>query len=400
WLTWGGFLRLDSAYNIARPAPAPGAPDYRGLNKLRLALQLELGLKLGRDWDVFVSGQAFHDAAYALKGREDYTPATLKRYESEAELREGFLRGTLTSWMDIKLGRQIAVWGKADAIRVVDVLNPVDFREPGLTDLEDIRIPLSMSRLDFYLGNWSLGAVAVHEVRFDKQPAFGSEFYPLPIPLPREEIPAGGGANTEYGVSLAGLFSGWDMAFYWAQVFNDEARFDAGKLVHDRLTMRGLGFSASADSWLFKGELARFDGLRFFGFPGEEFAQVKGVLGVEYAGFRDTTLSLEAGGRHLKDYREVMAGPPWNLAETVVQYVAFYNGSFLREKLKLIGQWNYFGHSAEQGSLHRYGLTYELAPALNLGGGLVLYQAGNGENALLAGVQDNDRLYMDLKWSF
>ncbi len=92
--------------------------------------------------------------------------------------------------LDIKVGRQIIVWGRSDNMRVTDVLNPLDLREPGLTDIEDLRMPVAMTRLDFYHGNWNVTGVAVHEQRSDKKPSYGSDFYPLPLvfgPLPDKE---------------------------------------------------------------------------------------------------------------------------------------------------------------------------------------------------------------------
>ena len=83
----------------------------------------------------------------------------LDAYEQESELREVYLQGALASALDIKVGRQIVVWGKSDNIRITDVLNPIDNREPGLVDIEDVRLPLTMSRLDFYFGDWGLSTM-------------------------------------------------------------------------------------------------------------------------------------------------------------------------------------------------------------------------------------------------
>ena len=65
------------------------------------------------------------------------------------------------------------VWGKSDNLRVTDVLNPLDNREPGLVDIEDLRLPTTMTKLDLYLGDWNLSGMVVHEVRFNKAPALG-----------------------------------------------------------------------------------------------------------------------------------------------------------------------------------------------------------------------------------
>ncbi|MEE8554256.1 MAG: DUF1302 family protein [bacterium] len=403
----GGFIRLDGSYNFAHKAPEPGQTDYRGLSKLRLALQLELSLQLAENWRAFISGQAFRDFAYGINGREQYTQAVLDQHEDEAEFREVFLLGTPIASLDAKVGRQIVVWGKSDNIRVVDVLNPLDNREPGLTDLEDLRLPVTMTRLDYYFGDWSLTGIAVHEVRFNKDPAPGSDFFPFDPPPP-EVLPDDGGENTEYAAALSGIFSGWDLAFYWAQVFDDQAHvedIDPGPgeeqaLVHARITMVGAAVNVALGNWLLKSEAARFTGLEFFTVPERTFTRVDGLLGAEYAGITDTTLSFEAVDRHLFEFDKALEQEPIRQSKDVNQYVLTYRGSFLREQLDLVAVLSFFGAKGEQGSLQRYSATYELATALDLTGGVVLFTPGEGENFLLVSGRDNDRAFFELKWSF
>ena len=58
------------------------------------------------------------------------------------------------------------VWGKSDNIRVTDVLNPLELREPGLVDLEMIRLPVTMTKLDYYIKGLNLSGIVIHEVRY------------------------------------------------------------------------------------------------------------------------------------------------------------------------------------------------------------------------------------------
>ena len=72
----------------------------------------------------------------------------------------------ITNNFDLKAGRQIVVWGRMDNIRVNDVLNPLDLRIPGLTDIEDLRLPVFMTRVDYYLANIALTGYLIHERRY------------------------------------------------------------------------------------------------------------------------------------------------------------------------------------------------------------------------------------------
>ena len=48
-------------------------------------------------------------------------------------------------------------------------------------------------------------------------------FIPAELPPVHEEIPENGFEHMEYALSASGIFSGWDIAFYWADVYSDAA---------------------------------------------------------------------------------------------------------------------------------------------------------------------------------
>ena len=130
------------------------------MTKVRPFFSLTWDAKLGSNWNSRISAKAFYDFAYGLKERDSFTSEVLNELEKEAELREVYLEGSPLGSLDIRLGSQIVAWGTADSLRVVDVLNPTDNREYGMTDLEDVRIPLAMTKLDYYFGNFKLQAIA------------------------------------------------------------------------------------------------------------------------------------------------------------------------------------------------------------------------------------------------
>ncbi len=411
-----GFVRLDSSYNFAHKAPKGGAPpdgtDYRGLSKLRVALQLELSFDFSEEWKLFLSGQANRDFAYQLNGRDTYTQEVLDQYEQESEFREVYLRVSPGSDLDLKLGRQIVVWGKSDNIRITDVLNPIDNREPGVVDIEDIRLPVTMSRLDYFFGDWSLTAIAVHEVRFNKDPVFGSDFFPLPFRQPPERVPSDGGGNTEYALALSGIFSGYDVAFYWARIFDDAAHvtsptgstnpvscFVPGgcELRHSRLNMLGAAYNIAVGNWLWKTEAAIFEGLEFFSRPGEKFKRLDFLFGFEYTPVPDSVISVEASDRHILNFRGELEQPPDSTPRNINQYVFAYRADMLRQQLHLVALAIFFGREAERGSIRRVSATYDLFDAFSIGGGIVTYHPGN---FILDVARNNDRIFFDTKYSF
>lgn len=398
-----GSLGLGISYSFAHDAPEPGEADYRGFSRVRPDLHLNLDVAISDDWKALVSGRAFYDFAYQIKGRDEYTDEVLDTYEKEAEFGEVYVHGSLLPNLDLKVGRQIIVWGKSDNIRVVDVLNPLDNREPGLVDIEDLRLPVAMSKLDYYFSKWNLSAIAVHEIRFNKNPVLGSEFYPFDTTLPEEEKPANSLENTEYGLALNGIFRGWDLSFYGARFFDDQSHLEMlspGHLErrHSRLSMVGVATNVALGNWLLKSEAALFNGLEFFAIPGETNSRVDILAGVEYSGFTNTTLSLEAVNRHIIDFDSRLEAPPDSAQENEFQTVLRYSGDFLHDTLHVVLLGSTFGVAGEDGAFQRFSVEYDLTDFFSLIVGVVTYQSG--DKALFEHIGDNDRLFLEATYSF
>jgi len=286
-----GSLSLGSSINyLAHSAFAgPGREtDYRGVQRLRSRLNLQLDVDLPWKWKGRVAGFGFYDWAYFINGRDDYTEDVLDMYEWEVDFQEVWIQGSPLDDLDVKIGRQIVNWGRSDTLRVLDVLNPLDNREPGLVDIEDLRRPVAMVKVDYYLGKWSLSGIAIPEIRFNLNPPFGSDFAPVTASLGTleafavpEEIPDEKLANTEWAVALKGIFSGWDVSLHYARYWRDEpylrpvfqvipnppdpptVSLEGTELQHSRVTLVGAGGNYIIGSWLFKSEIAWIDGINY-----------------------------------------------------------------------------------------------------------------------------------------
>jgi len=113
--------------------------------------------------------RGFVDNAYGMAGKENFDEDVLLGYEQEFEFGEVWKEGAFFDFADMKFGRQIIVWGEADAGSVTDILNPRDLREPFFTDPDEIKLPVGMVKLDFYPTLKSnLTVVLIPELRFHK----------------------------------------------------------------------------------------------------------------------------------------------------------------------------------------------------------------------------------------
>lgn len=398
-----GSLSLGLSYSFAHDAPKPGETDYRGLTCLRPDLHLDLDLTISENWKALISGRAFYDLAYEINSRDKYSDEVLDEYEKEAEFGEVYLQGSLLTSLDLKVGRQIVVWGKSDNIRVVDILNPLDNREPGLVDIEDLRLPVTMTRLDYYLGKWNLTAIAVHEIRFNKNPVFGSKFFPSETPMPEEKKPTTSLDNTECALALNGIFRGWDISFYGARFFDDQPHIESVSPAHlerrhSRLTMVGTAVNVALGNWLLKSEAAYFDGLEFFAVPGEKKSRFDVLAGVEYSGLTNTTISLEAVNRHINNFHSTLKAPPDSAQEDEFQTVLRYSGDFLHDTLHVVMLASTFGVTGDDGSLQRFSMEYDVTDDFSVKLGLVSYQSG--DKVQFKNIGDNDRLFLEATYSF
>jgi uncharacterized protein DUF1302 len=392
-----GSVELSGSVNYRAHRSDTGT-DYRGLQRLRNRANLQLDVDLPYEWKGRVEGWGFYDAAYAINGRSDYTREVRREYELDAEVGEAWLAGDLAEHVDVAIGRQVVIWGRSESLRVLDVLNPLDNREPGRVDLEDIRRPVSMLNLKGYAGDWSAALIAIPEIRFDSNPVVGSDFFPGTIDL-AERRPHHF-EDTELAAALNGTFSGWDVSLHGAWFWNDLPRLDGAlvptRLVHDRLWMVGAGGNYTKGSWLFKAELAYLDGLGFFGL--RDKSRFDALLGAEYYGIADTTLVVEVVERHLFAYERGMRSAPSFTREDSQEIALRLSRNFWNDTLHATLVGIVLAIDARDGSVARFDLDYDVLDALTVGVGLLLYQQG----ALppLDAWADNDRVIFKLKWSF
>jgi hypothetical protein len=419
-----GKFTLAAVYNISHEAPAPGQTDFRGLSRLRPELCLNLEVDLADTWYCKIGGRGFHDFAYAIQGRNDFTDQVLDEYENEIELTETYIEGAITPSLNLKIGRQIVVWGNTENFRVTDILNPVDNRDPGMVDIEDLRLPTGMARLTYYNRSCNLSFIAVPEIRFDKQPVMGNDFYPFDRPLPPEDKPADSLKNIETAMALKGIFHGWDMTLYGAFFFNDESHFETigsretvvgqtplpdGDMApvialvpiyrrrHARLSMTGFSVNVARGSWLFKSEAAFTGGLKF-NTTDDEKCRLKGLVGFEYSGFTDTLVVLELVQTHLFDYQDRMGDAPDYADENRFEAAFRISRNLYHDRLELMLLAIAMGNKARDGAFERLTAEYELTDALTIKAGGVFYQ--DGESIMYDNIHDNNRFFVNLEYTF
>lgn len=84
---------------------------------------------------------------YESTGNLDRNYKGHRLYSQQDWLRELYVDTTLADWQ-FRLGKQQVVWGTADGIKLLDIINPTDYREFNQNTFEDSRIPVWMLKAE------------------------------------------------------------------------------------------------------------------------------------------------------------------------------------------------------------------------------------------------------------
>ena len=397
-----GSLSQRLVYNLAHDAPPAGSVDHRGLSSLRSRLDLRFEADLGPEWQAHAGGHFWVDHALRISGRSLYPSEFLAEYEREAELGEFYIKGPITANADLTLGRQIVIWGRSDQFRVTDILNSIDNRLPGLTDIEDLRLPVTMAEIKFYSAPWNLDLLAIPERRFNKLPVPGSDFFTGAASPPARDAPANRFGTPEYGVALTGVFSNWDFSLYAANVFDDRPHVvrtsDGPRLRHNRVRIMGVAGNFVTGNWLLKAELAAQTGLRFSNVSDTSFTRLSALAGAEYSGLADTTIAVEAVNHHLVDFDNRLVSPPDDRRKNEPGTAIRVSRRFQNDSIEVTFLALNFGLTGKNGAVQRAQVSYDWTDSVDLTTGIVMYR--DGEQAPFRRIGDNDRLFLSINYHF
>jgi hypothetical protein len=381
-----GSVDLESHYNTL---------NNKKLSSFKMLLDLNVDYKWKDNYKLKSNIKAYHD--FIFDSAMSHYAQTPQGYENEITLNELSFEGRLSSRVDFKIGRQIVVWGKSDSIRVSDILNPLDSRNPGLVDIKNLRLGRLMSKLDFYANDFDISFIVLHENRFSKRSKFGSDFKP-DVDLKTHEV-GNGLKHTGLALSLNKRFEGADLAVYFADTYLDKSYLKEGELYyHNRSKMLGVAYSQAVSGYLLKAELAHFDTIKYSSIN-ETKARSDFLLGIEYNGIIDTSLAYEIVVRRIHRYEAGIntKSNAFKLREEYQQAVRFKQ-SYLNQTLDLNAVVNVFGVSANRGGSVRVSLDYALDDEISLSVGGINYLSGN--NPIFDNRKDNDRIFVKVGYAF
>ena len=141
----------------------------------------------------------------------------------DAELRELYVQGQIGKvWL--RAGKQQVVWGQADGLKVLDVVDPQSFEEFILPAFEDSRIPLWTLETEIPVGKAQLQLLWIPDpTTHDVPPAGGVYAFTAPrflgpppppgVTVDVEDFnrPDDAFRDSDVGARLSGFWKGWDL---------------------------------------------------------------------------------------------------------------------------------------------------------------------------------------------
>lgn len=253
-------------------------------------------------------GQPTNDFRSAASSR--WTPGDYV----DVELRELFLDFDVGETL-VRLGKQQVVWGQADGLRILDVINPLSYREFILPDFEDRRIPLWMVNAEVPVAGATLQFLWIPDQTYDEFPvAEGSyaftapRFRPAlddqePAQLQSLQKPNSVLKDSDVGLRLSAFTGGWDLTANYLYHYQDQPVLELDRSsaltqvipTYKRTHLAGVSASTAFGDFVFRGELG-YSTDRYFTSNAnargvEKSHELSGVLGLDYSGLTDTLIS-------------------------------------------------------------------------------------------------------------
>ena len=277
-----------------------------------------------KNYNVYAEGRFRWNGVFM--GTTPYSEQARDAYEFSFDLREGYVQVPIAGF-DWSVGWQQVVWGKADQLRILDQINPLDLREFVLLDMKDYRKPVPMIRLNKTINKWE--GELLYIPRFDPfyLAVSGSEYdmhlipdTPGVVELPTAQYNSVG-QGAESGLRLSRSFQKFDLslvALYTRDAtpvlsqsfYGDPNNPYLGlRKEYHRYFMSGTSFSLPvANAMVMRGEFSYIPARTFMldtvseGNGLERHGEVATMIALDYT-YEDWLFSIQALNRNIIDWQ-------------------------------------------------------------------------------------------------
>ena len=263
-----GFLQLEMARTTESPV-------HWSKMLIRADLSSQGNLGGGIKWKL--GARMDYDAVHSLY---DFYPGAVARDQRfNLTLRENYMDISAGDW-DFRLGKQHVVWGEMVGLFFADVVSARDMREFILPEFDTMRITQWAARAEYFKDDYHAELLWIPVASYDQIGKPGAEFFPyqlqpegVSVQYRNEVRPPRNLSNSNYGLRLSTLKSGWDISgfAYSSMDINPTFYRDAvsvpGTYIyqarHDRINQFGSTLAKDFGSFVLKGEMVYTRGRQF-----------------------------------------------------------------------------------------------------------------------------------------
>lgn len=208
------------------------------LQKSEIILKPEFIYRLNRNSKFVLKGQLYSDLNDNLETgvpKETTVSGMNKRLfigdRTNLELREFYFYTKIKNKLRLTIGKQQIVWGETDGLKLLDVVNPQNFREFILDDFEDSRIPLWSLKAEFDIKDIGVQFVwtpdnTYHITQDFEAPFFTKSLFKSPpksvsTVLNKPLKPKRFIADSDVGIKLSTFTKGWDLSLNYFYFYDD-----------------------------------------------------------------------------------------------------------------------------------------------------------------------------------
>lgn len=323
--------------------------------------------------------------------------------------------------IDLRLGKQQIIWGKADGVFITDIVSPKDLGEFLLRDFDEIRTGITALKADYYVGNNTFEVVWIPVFTPTIMPDSSSIWsrYPsfsLPVVIDESRLSVSDRLeNSEVFAKFSGMSSLLDYELMVGRMWDDDPALhvipimDAGDPQpigltlmpeHHLLTLAGGSFSTEIKGFILRSEAAYYIGKRFVssnaqGLPIDllEKDYLHYLVGTDFS-ISSANLSIQFIQQMIQDYQDAILQDEMENTLTLMA-----NRTFLQETLTLQA-FAYVGLNKSD-ALIRPTITYDFADGFEIVTGLNLFVRKDSSDPGIFGYYDkNDMAYLKVKYSF
>jgi len=402
-------LEFETAYDF----------DERNLQKTEIILKSEVKYIISRKIRFTAQGRIYVELNDNLEPGKP-NQSTVSKFSRrifigdriDLELRELYMDWLIGNGFALRLGKQQIVWGETDGLKLLDVMNPQNFREFILDEFEDSRLPLWSVKYTVPAGKIvDLEFVWIPDLSYNLIPDPQAPYFPRAlVPLPPEGVPVELKpldkpnniiTDSDVGVKASAFIDGWDLTLNYLYAYDDTPYFsrsigsDAVSLqpTFERMHVVGGTFNYALGSIILRGELATNIGKTFYSNNSVNDQnpnglitanQINSAVGLDWLS-NETLISVQYFQDWVPYKTNLFNRKSYEPSVTGLVRQEFFNDSFTAEVLSIInlndGDW-----------LLRPKVKYLMTSNLELKAGVDIFSGSS--NSLFGQFENRTRVYL------